>query len=136
MSEAPVTEPTLDSAEDSATTAIQQAIRKRALDTIAEQQSRPPTPLSRRLLIIGLTLGAVLVFLLLVNFVVTGMRKIMETWYPGSISGSVTQPVPARPITLGPDQPFYISVDPPLEATPSGETAATSNAGAVKNPHH
>lgn len=113
---------------------MQQAIRKRALDTIAVQQSLPVAPLSRRLLIIGLTLVAMLVFLLLLNFVVTGMHKIMDIWYPGSISGRVTQPIPARP-PQDLSQPFYISVDPPLETTAPGNGVATSSASAASDSH-
>lgn len=113
-------------------TALQQAIRRRALDTIAEQQSRPQEPWSRRLLIIGLTLVAMLIFVAMINFVITGMQRIMDIWYPGSISDRATQPTPAP---LGIDQPFYITVDPPLNEAQSSAGVTSSESSAATDLH-
>jgi hypothetical protein len=121
-----------DHAADEAATALQQAIRNRAVDTITASQARTVAPLSQRLLIIGMTLGATLVFVLMINFIVTGMRKIMDVWYPGSFSSTTRQPA-AEPPPLRPDQPMYITVDPPAEAAAPGEqhSAHSSNADGV-----
>lgn len=106
-------------------TALQHAIRQRSIDTLTADQTRPATPASQRLLIIGLTLGAMLVFVLVINFVVGGIQRIMDVWYPGSISGEVESPITVQP--LRPGQPYYITVDPPVEAPQSGVGAASSS---------
>jgi hypothetical protein len=114
-------------------TAMQEAIRKRAIDTVNAEQARPPASLPQRMLILGLTLSAMLVFVLLINFVVTGMQKIMDVWYPGSISGrSANEPMAVPP--LGPDQPFYISVDPPADVPHAGDAELPAEAGANMSP--
>jgi hypothetical protein len=126
--------PMSDNNEDVQSSALQQAIRQRSIDTLNAEQARPPASLARRLLIIGLTGIAILVFVVMINFVVTGMHKIMDVWYPGSISGATAQPVPAEPPPLGPDQPFYISVDPPL-AQPTHDHATGANSSASSDAH-
>jgi hypothetical protein len=135
MNQSSSTEPVINKDVDTELTAMQQAVRKRAQDSIVDQQSRPAVPLSRRLLVIGLTLLAMLVFLGLVNFVVTGMHRIMDVWYPGSISDRATHPAPDRPVSNGVDQPFYITVDPPLDSAPPGGGATDSGASASADAH-
>lgn len=111
--------------QDADATALQHAIRQRSIDTLTADQIRPSTPASQRLLIIGLTLGTMLVFILVINFVVGGIQRIMDVWYPGSISGEVESPISVQP--LRPGQPYYITVDPPVEAPQSGVGAASSS---------
>jgi hypothetical protein len=99
--------------------AVEKAIRERALDSIAQEAARPPTSMRRRLLILVLVLASSAGFLISVNFVVTGMRKIMDIWYPGSITGRVQQTPEPLPGTAGSDRPFVITVVPPSSNTTS-----------------
>jgi hypothetical protein len=118
-------------ANGAAATALQQAIRMRSIDTLNADQARPPVPLSQRLLILGLTLAAMLVFILMINFIVTGVQKIMDVWYPGTISNKgmeITSPAPA---VFDPKQPIYISVDPPADSALSNEHSSAANSNAV-----
>jgi hypothetical protein len=103
--------------------AVERAIRARALAEIEQQQAQPPMPASRRLLIMVVVLVAVSGFLFSVNFAVTGIRRIMDIWYPGSISKRTDKPVPVpAPGTAGSTQPFYITVDPQPEPAPAAVT--------------
>lgn len=102
---------------------VEQAIRARALRAIEQEATRPPVSMQRRVLIIALVLVAAAGFLISVNFVVTGMHRIMDIWYPGSISNrTAPAPIPApAPGTAGSDKPFAISVVPA-----SGNESASS----------
>jgi len=104
--------------------ALQQAIRHRAIETANAAHARVPRPVQQRLIIIALTLGALLSFVLLINFAVTGVQKIMDIWYPGSISGRIVAPTAAQP--LDPSKPFYISVEPPLQQVMPADSAAVA----------
>lgn len=117
----------------SETSAVEKAIRARALRAIEQEASRPPVSMQRRVLIIALVLVAAAGFLISVNFVVTGMHRIMDIWYPGSITnrtapapGSVSGPAPP-PGTAGSDKPFAISVVPA-----SGNESASSEQSSSK----
>jgi hypothetical protein len=114
-------------------TALQQAIRLRSIDTLNAAQERPPVPLSQRLLILGLTLGAMLIFVLMINFIVTGVQKIMDVWYPGTISGKAVEAVPHVPAVFDPKQPIYISVDPPAVQTLSDDHSSTTSSGVASH---
>lgn len=111
----------------SETSAVEKAIRARALRAIEQEASRPPVSMQRRVLIIALVLVAAAGFLISVNFVVTGMHRIMDIWYPGSITNR-TAPAPAPPPgTAGSDKPFAISVVPA-----SGNESASSEQSSSK----
>ena len=114
-------------------TALQQAIRMRSIDTLNADQTRPPPPLSQRLLILGLTLAAMLIFVLMINFIVTGVQKIMDVWYPGTITGQGLETAPHAPAVFDPKQPIYISVDPPVEQTSSGDHSSAANSSVVSH---
>ena len=113
-------------------TPAQQAIRQRALRTIATQLEQPVRSRKQRLTIVAMTLGALLVFLLLVNFFISGMQRILDIWYPGSISGRNAQP--AEPPPLRPGEPFYITVDPPLEDS-GAQSSANTTTSASQSAH-
>jgi hypothetical protein len=118
-------------AEGTQATALQQAIRMRSIDTLNADQARPPPPLSQRLLILGLTLAAMLIFVLMINFIVTGVQKIMDVWYPGTISGQGLDTAPHTPAVFDPKQPIYISVDPPADQVVSGDHSSAANSSVV-----
>jgi hypothetical protein len=117
-----------ENAEGTQATALQQAIRMRSIDTLNADQTRPGPPLSQRLLILGLTLAAMLIFVLMINFIVTGVQKIMDVWYPGTISG---EGMKAAPPVFDPKQPIYISVDPPADQAPSSNQSDTTSSSTV-----
>ena len=89
--------------------------------------------MQRRVLIIALVLVAAAGFLISVNFVVTGMHRIMDIWYPGSISRTEPAPGPA-PGSTGANQPFYISVDPQPEPAAPVQPATTTASDEAQQP--
>ncbi len=101
---------------------FQRAIRARALDTINLQINQPTPTLRRRLMTGAMVLVIVMLLVLTIDFGVRVMHHIMQIW------GYEEVPVP--PPVFNPDQPFYITVEPPVEADQS-PTIAPDKADAV-----
>lgn len=104
--------------------AVEKAIRARALDAIEQEQSRPPESPRRRVLIIVMTVVMLCGVVYALNWVVTGMHRIMDIWYPGSISHR-NQADPPLPGTEGSAQPFAISVVPADEDADSASSSSS-----------
>lgn len=109
-----------DHPADDAPTPLQLAIRARALDTL-ENARRQPRPTLKRKLMTGMMVLITLVILTVaIDFSVRIMHHILTVWY-----GEQTAPQIKPPPRLDPNQPFYISVDPPSEVQSSAHSTVT-----------
>jgi len=111
--------------EEEIADAMHKAVRARALEQARQEQERPKPTLRDRLPVIALTAAAVLIVAMLINFVVNGMMRIMDIWYPGSISGrapAAEQPMPGN--GNGIDQPYMIGVVPEPDASSSSTSSS------------
>jgi len=106
--------------EEAAPTALQRAIRERALARIQAEQNQPRPSLRRKLTVGLLVLLTVTLLLVGIDFSVRVMHRILALWSPESNA-------PQPPPSLGPDQPYYITVEPPAESASS----ASSSVGSV-----
>lgn len=110
MQNQPASRDPLDSSQR-APTALQQAIRARALDTLDNAERLPKPTRQRKLVVAGLVVATVAVLLLLIDFSVRVMHHILMMWYPEA--PAQVQPRPVKP--LGPNDPYYITVEPPAD---------------------
>ena len=82
--------------------AMVEAIRARALDQIRQEQERPKPSRRDRMQVLLFTVCAVTLLVIFLNFVVTGLDRIMDIWYPGSISQRAPKPVDySKPFEIG-----------------------------------
>jgi hypothetical protein len=110
------------SAHNDSPTAMEQAVRARALERIRQEHEQPKPTWQRRVAVIGLTALAVLVVFTLLNFAVTGLMRIMDIWYPGSISGRNPEAPRARSL----DEPFMVGVVTEDESNSSASSSVSS----------
>lgn len=103
---------------DEPLTPYQEAIRARAIATL-ENEARQPQPTTRRKIY---TAVAALVTVLLLGFGIDfGVRIIQRILSLYGQEESAPAPVPT-----GPDQPYFITVDPPAGEASSAVSAETS----------
>lgn len=102
-------------AREAAPTALQRAIRERAMARIQAELDQPRPSWRRRLTVAVLVLLTVVSLVVAIDFAVRAMHRILELWLS-------EPPVASQPAGLNPDQPFYISVDPPETDAGSGTT--------------
>jgi len=97
----------VDSADKTAPDpAVMAAVRARALEQIRHEQERPGSSRRDRIQVLVFTICAVSLLVIFLNFVVTGLDRIMDIWYPGSISTRAAKPE----APIDPSKPFMIGV--------------------------
>lgn len=102
---------------------MQEAIRARALATL-ENDERQYKPSTRRKIMTGVVAVVTVVLLVLaIDFGVRIIQRILTLWMEEESS------VPA-PTTSDPDQPFYITVDPPAD-TPKANAVSAGESGSA-----
>jgi len=107
---------------DEPLTPLQEAIRARAIATL-ENADRQPEPSMRRKLWTGvLAVVTVVLLVVAIDFAVRIIQRILALY------GQEETTVPA-PASADPNQPFYITVDPPAEAPDSKASASSADTG-------
>ncbi len=106
--------------------AMKAAVRARALDRIRQEQERTGPTRKDRIQVLIFTTCAVTLLVIFLNFVVTGLHRIMDIWYPGSISSRVPQP--EQPID--PNKAYMIGVIVEGESSSSSSSSSLSSSDA------
>lgn len=108
--------------ESNPVTPLQRAIQARALATLENAERQPKPTRQRKILVAVLVVITLSALLLLIDFSVRVMHHILLIWYPEPTPTQMQLPKPIKP--LGPDEPYYITVDPPPDE--AATTASSS----------
>ena len=104
--------------------AVVAAVRARALEQIRQEQERPGPSRRDRIQVLIFTICAVTLLIVFLDFVVTGLDRIMDIWYPGSISSRIPKP----PEPIDPNKAYMIGVIVEGESESSSSSSASSTA--------
>lgn len=107
--------------------AVVEAVRARALEQIRQDEARTGPSRKERIQVLIFTICAVTLLVIFLNFVVTGLHRIMDIWYPGSISGRVPHPE----VPIDPNKAFMIGVIVEGDTSSSSSSSLSSASSVV-----